>query len=89
VRSGSEDAVVADEVGARRRDQCGEAAQELGGLQQQCLAAVAERPLETVGESAVRQFGEALLRERRAGAVAAEMREPFTVVRVQVHCRVQ
>jgi hypothetical protein len=50
------------------------------GLQQQCLAPVAERPLEPVGEPAVGQFGESLLRERRAGAIAAEMCEPFTVV---------
>ncbi len=57
--------------------------------QQQCLAAIAERPLESVGEPAVGQLGEPLLRERRAGAVAAEVREPFTVVRVQVHRRVQ
>ena len=81
--------MVADEVGARRRNQRGEAAQEFGGLQQQCLAAIAERPLEPVGEPAVGQLGEPLLRERRAGAVAAEVREPFTVVRVQVHRRVQ
>ena len=79
--------MIADEVGARRRDQRGEAAQEFGGLQQQCLAAIAKRPLEPVGEAAVGR--EPLLRERRAGAVAAEVRKPFTVVRVQVHRCVQ
>ena len=81
--------MVADEVGARRRDQRGEATQEFGGLQQHHLAAVAEGALEPVGETAVGQFGEPLLRKRRPGAVAAEVRESLAIIRVQMHRRMK
>src|SRR5262249_14182610 len=43
-----EDAVVAQEMGARRRDQRGEAAQQLARLEEVGRATVAEGPLETV-----------------------------------------
>ncbi len=72
--------MVADEVSAGRRNQRGQPPQQLGGLQQQHRAAVAQWPLEPIGEPPVGQLGEPLLRQRRAGAVAAEAREPLAVV---------
>src|SRR5438105_3964579 len=79
---------------ARRVHLCSRAAASRGGGRVRWAAAAMSRgrrrwAAETVGESAIGQFGEALLRERRAGAIAAEMCEPFPVLRVQVHRCVQ
>ena len=81
-RGRGEDAVVAQEVGGRRRNQRGEAAQQLPGFEKERRATVAEGPLETVGEPAVGELGEPLLREGRSDAVAAQMREALSIVRV-------
>ena len=84
-----ENAVIAQQVGTRRRDQRGETAKQVGRLEQERRAPVAEGPLQTVGEPAIGELGEPLLREGRPGAVSAQVREPLTVVLVQMHGRVQ
>ena len=85
-RSGrTEHAVIADQVRARRRHEHSEPAQQLGRLEDQRVPAHSERALQVIGEPAVRKLGEAILRERRAGGIAAQMRQALAVVGVQVH----
>jgi len=70
---------------ARRRYQRGEPTQQLGRLEDQRVSARGERALQAIGEPAVWKLGKAILRERRAGAIAAQMRQALAVVGVQVH----
>jgi len=56
-RGGPEDSMVPDQVSSRRRNQRGEAAQQLGGLEQQSLAAIVEWPLQPIGDPPVGQLG--------------------------------
>ena len=64
-------------------------AEQLARLENEDLAAVAEAPLHAVGELAVGERGKPLLRERWAGAIAAQVRQALPVVRVQMDTGVQ
>src|SRR3954471_80134 len=74
---GSEHSLVADEVSARWRYQCGNPAQELARLEYQDLAAIGERALQQIGKSSVSEPRSPLLHQQRTGAVAAEMSKAF------------
>ena len=67
--------MVADEVGARRRNQRGEAAQEFGGLQQQCLAGGSPAQVSDVGLSGELAKGPFLL-GREDIPLSAKMTHP-------------
>jgi uncharacterized protein YoaH (UPF0181 family) len=82
-------AVVAHEVSPRRRDQRGETAEQLARLEDEDIAAVAEGPLHAVRKLAVGKRGKPLLRERRTGAIAAQVCQALPVVRVQMDTGVQ
>jgi len=69
---GGKDAVVADQVDARRRDDRGEPGEELGRLKGKVVRTVGERTLEAIGDAAVGQRAEAGERQRWAGAIATE-----------------
>jgi hypothetical protein len=81
--------LVADEVSARWRYQCGNPAQELARLEYQDLAAIGERALQQIGKSSVSEPRSPLLHQQRTGAVAAEMSKAFAIVRVEVHAGMQ
>jgi hypothetical protein len=89
LRRRTEHAVIADQMRARRRYQRGEPTQQLGRLEDQRVSARGERALQAIGEPAVWKLGKAILRERRAGAIAAQMRQALAVVGVQVHSGVE
>jgi len=76
-------------VSPRRRDQRGETAEQLARLENEDLTAVAEAALHSIGELAVGERGKPLLRERWAGAIAAQVRQALPVVRVQMDTGVQ
>jgi hypothetical protein len=81
--------VVAHEVSPRRRDQRGETAEQLARLEDEDIAAVAEGPLHAVRKLAVGKRGKPLLRERRTGAIAAQVCQALPVVRVQMDTGMQ
>jgi hypothetical protein len=78
-RAGSEDAVVAHEVEARRRDGEGEPLQERHRLEHDLRGAVSPAPLEPVAEATVVEPREPIGGERRAGDVPAEPLETTAV----------
>src|SRR3954471_18478926 len=84
LRCRSEDAVVAHEVGPRRRNQRGETAKQFARLEDEDPTAVIEAPLHPVRRLAVRKRGKPLLRQRRTGSVAAQASQALPVVRVQM-----
>jgi hypothetical protein len=70
--------VVAHEVSPRRRHQRGETAKQFARLEDEDLAAVSEAPFHAVRELAVGKRREPLLRERRTGAIAAQVRQQIS-----------
>ena len=80
--------MLAHEVSPRWWDQRGETSEQFARLEDQDLAAVTEAPLHAVRKLAVGKRREPLLRERRTGAIAAQVRQALPVVRVQMNARV-
>jgi hypothetical protein len=76
---GPEDAMEADEVPARRRQEGGEALHQLGGGEDEGRGTRVRGPAEAVGVAAVIETGETLLGEGPAGTVAAEALEAVPV----------
>lgn len=70
-RAGAEDAVVADEVEARRRHQRRELLDELGGLEKDVGGAVAPAMLQAIEEPAIGHPGEPLGGDRGPSDIAA------------------
>jgi hypothetical protein len=84
-RCRAEYSVVPDQVRTGRRHKDREPAQELGRVEDHHLVGASNGALQAIGEPAVGEFREPLLRERRTGAVSAEVCETLAIVRVQVH----
>jgi hypothetical protein len=87
--TGGENAVVADVVGARRRDAGRQAFQERDRLEQDMGGAVSPASLEAVAEASILELGEPLRGERGAGHVGAESFESSAVAGGDGHVGVQ
>ena len=80
------DALVPDEMPTRPRNQQGESSHQTLTVQHQTERAVGERVLEGVAVAAVRELGQAAERERRAGAVSAQLTNYDTPERCRELC---
>jgi hypothetical protein len=81
--------VVADLVGARRRNEGDQPLQQLGALHQDVRRAVAPARLEVQGEPSVGTRFEAIVREGRTRDVATQSLEPVAVSRRDGEFRVE
>ena len=86
---GCEHAMVVDQVGTGRRDECRHQAQQLQRGQDKVGRAVWSRPLEAVAEPPVLAQSQPLQGERSPGAVPAELFKPLTVILMHVRVGVQ
>ncbi len=88
-RTGRQDPVVPNLMGARRWNQRHESFDELVSLHEDVCGAVAPAGLQAQSEPPVRAFFESFMGERRPGDVAAEPLEASSVSRGDGHVRVE